>query len=194
MKDATRRLVLSAAFAGFAVAVGYALAQFPNIELVTAIIFLSGYVLGWRNGALIGLVAEGIYSAFNPYGMPPLPVLLAQMLGMCLAGIAGGQVRGFLTTINKKSKPIVLGLTGFAITLVYDFLTTLATAVVLGLGQSSLWGLFAYGSVFYALHLVSNVLIFALVLPVLLRSLPANRFSHEPNAIENPLTSSAPCD
>ena len=36
MNRSTRRLVLSAAFAGLAVALGYALAQFPNIELMTA--------------------------------------------------------------------------------------------------------------------------------------------------------------
>jgi len=194
MKRSTRQLVLSAAFAGLAVAVGYALAQFPNIELVTTIIFLSGYVLGWRNGALIGLVAEGIYSTFSPYGMPPLPVLLAQMLGMCLAGIAGGRLQRILNSGRLQKTRLVLGLAGFSITLFYDLLTTLATAAVLGLGRSSLWGLFAYGGVFYALHLVSNVLIFALLLPVLLRSLPTRRLTGKLNTIENPLTASAPCD
>ena len=69
-------LVRAAIFCAMAIAMGYSLMMIPNIELITVIIFLSGVTLNLWWGALVGLVAMGIYSGLNPLGsglsFPPL--------------------------------------------------------------------------------------------------------------------------
>ena len=88
-------LVRAAIFCAMAIAMGYSLMMVPNIELITVIIFLSGVTLNLWWGALVGLVAMGIYSGLNPLGsglsFPPL--FFAQIIAMSLCGIIGGLLK-----------------------------------------------------------------------------------------------------
>ena len=85
-------LVRASIFCAMAVAMGYSLMMVPNIELITVIVFLSGVTLNIWWGALVGLIAMGIYSGLNPLGsglsFPPL--FIAQVIGMSLCGALGG--------------------------------------------------------------------------------------------------------
>ena len=93
----TIKLTIMANFIAIGVALGYILAFLPNIELVTLVIFLSGYTLGWKSGLFVGFSTEFIYSNFNLYGPAPLHVLTAQVIAMAVAGVAGG----LCSTITK---------------------------------------------------------------------------------------------
>ena len=79
-----------AAFVAITVVLGYVFAFIPNVELVTASIFLSGYLLGSKKGVLIGIVAEFLFSLLNPYGAANPPLLLAQLIAMAIVGYSGG--------------------------------------------------------------------------------------------------------
>lgn len=164
-----REIILMAIFIALAVAGGFFLAQFPNIELVTAIIFLSGMLLGSKRGAFIGAVAEFLYSFFNPYGVAAPPLLLAQISSMALTGAAGGVMRNIF---RHQQPPIgLLGFAGFVLTLIFDLLTTLSFTLFVGTGLAGFLTAITLGLYFYIAHQISNVVIFAVLLPILLRHL-----------------------
>ncbi len=86
-----RRTVRIALFASLAAALGFLLAPVPNIELVTFTLFMGGYALGLRDGAVAGVLAVLLYFGLNPYGsslaFPPL--LVAQILAACAIAALG---------------------------------------------------------------------------------------------------------
>ena len=53
----SRTITLLALWIAVTVALGYALATVPNVELVTASVFLSGYLFGPAAGTLVGVSA-----------------------------------------------------------------------------------------------------------------------------------------
>jgi hypothetical protein len=162
-----RNLILMAIFIALAVAVGQD--PFPNIELVSVTIFLSGMMLGVRRGIIVGAVAEFLFSSFNAYGPAAPPLLIAQMLSMMLAGAAGGLLQNLF---RPRIPPAwLLGVVGFSLTFVYDLLTTVSTIVVVKTGLPGFFAAVATGLYFFLLHQISNTVIFVFLLPVLLRRL-----------------------
>lgn len=167
MQSRYRNLILMAIFIALAVAVGQD--PFPNLELVSATIFLSGMVLGAKRGLIVGVVAEFLFSSFNAYGPAAPPLLIAQIVSMMLVGVIGGFM---LNVFGPRVPPAwLLGITGFALTFVYDLLTTLSTIVIVKTGAPGFLTAVATGIYFFLLHQISNTIIFAFLLPVLLRRL-----------------------
>ncbi|MDZ7288893.1 MAG: hypothetical protein ONB44_04105 [candidate division KSB1 bacterium] len=164
-----REIIFMAIFIALAVAGGYIMAQVPNVELITVIIFLGGIMLGIKRGMIIGAVAEFLYSVLNPYGLAAPPLLGAQILSMILVGAAGGLFRKLAA--QRPPSIWLLGLAGFVLTFMFDLLTTLAFTVIAGLGLAGFLTAVTVGLYFYIVHEVSNVLIFAILLPILLRHL-----------------------
>jgi len=162
-------LTLMSMLTALAAALGFAFAPIPNIELVTSTVFLSGMILGKTRGAAVGVLAEGLYSILNPYGTAPLPMLAAQCTSMGITGFSGGLLGSFLAG-PKGFRFILLGLCGFACTLIFALLTTAAYVAMSGGGAGLVAGLLQ-GLGFYVAHLVSNTLFFMLLIPVLLKGL-----------------------
>jgi hypothetical protein len=162
-----RKIILMSIFTALAVAVGQD--PIPNVELVSATIFLSGVMLGAKYGLAVGAIATFLFSFFNAYGPAAPPLLMAQMLGMMLAGLGGGLLQNFF---GPRVPPgWLLGLIGLTLTFIYDLLTTLSSIVVLKTGWSGFWTAVATGALFFLLHQISNALIFALLLPTFIRRL-----------------------
>ena len=156
---------MSALFAALAVGMGYLFILVPNVEMITATVFIAGGIVGPLHGAVIGLLAELIYSAFNPFGMAIPPLLIVQVL--CFAFI--GYVGGVVSSRNSPSTPLrffVLGVCGFFLTLFYDVATTLSFALfTAGTDLQKLASTFVFGITFYAVHSIGNTLIFVTVVP-----------------------------
>jgi len=170
----TRTLVHTALLIALCVAVGYAFAAIPNVELISACVFASGVWVGPRRGAVVGALAEAMYSGFNPYGVAPPPLYVAQVLGFALIGAVGG----FTAPIFRRQRfgpqvavAAAAGL-GFALTLVYDVLTNLAVWVTVR-ESSSVMAILAGGLSFpFPLaHPLGNTVGFALLVPVVGRAL-----------------------
>ncbi|GAF87161.1 unnamed protein product, partial [marine sediment metagenome] len=83
------RISLISTFTALAIVLGYLLAYLPNIELFTLMIFLSGFILGKRDGVIIGLFSSFIFCFFNPFGPSPIPLLMFQLLHYSLTGLLG---------------------------------------------------------------------------------------------------------
>ena len=100
---------------------------------------------------------------------------------MALIGLSGGMYRtvhtGGLASRLHLVRPdkrrsyftglrfLTMGLFGLGLTLIYDFLTNLATAYVMG----QFWPVMIAAIPFALLHILSNVAIFVILTPVLLK-------------------------
>ena len=110
------------------VGMGYLFILVPNVEMLTATVFIAGGIVGPVYGLIIGLFAELIYSLFNPFGMAMPPLLIAQVLVFSLIGFVGGVV-GRIDIARPVLRWVVLGASGFLLTLIFDVATTLSFAI-----------------------------------------------------------------
>ncbi|MFH1009817.1 MAG: hypothetical protein V1784_01105 [bacterium] len=164
-------LTRMAAFIAVAVVLGYLLAPIPNVELVTATCFAAGVCLGATGGLVVGAMGEFLFAGLHPMGSSIGILLLAQMLGMALAGFVGGKVSSLLTGFQGfASRRILFGL-GAILTFLFDLLTNLAYPLQAGFSLSQTTAVLAAGIGFAAIHIASNALVFALVLPPVLARL-----------------------
>lgn len=170
MNYIVKKISLLGVFVSLGVTLGYGFSYIPNIELVTATVFISGFLLGIRAGFLVGLLTESIYSLFNPYGAAAPPLFIAQVVSMSITGMMGGIIgkgnMGF-----KKRDLITFGLAGLISTVIFASLTTLSFLIFTGLSLKKLLGSFIYGLGFYITHIVSNTIIFILIVPLILNVL-----------------------
>ena len=128
----TQDYVIMAIFIASIIAVGLLFIEIPNVEMVTATIFLAGYALGSQKGLIVAIFGELLFSLLNPFGAPSPPLLVAQLISMGLAGYAGGvlyQLNRRIPALFKKS--VQLGVAGLLLTAFYDFATTFSFAIVL---------------------------------------------------------------
>lgn len=168
MLDPARRIALTACFVGLAV-VGSLIEQIPNFEILTMTVFLSGLMLGPGTGAATGMLSALLFSTFSPYGQAPPPLLLAQIVAIGFSGLAGGLFRPHdLAPLKAR---VLYGACGFCLTLLYDLLTTMSFTLAVDLDLQKFFAMFALGIWFTFLHVASNTLIFALILPILVQRL-----------------------
>jgi hypothetical protein len=161
-----RKLAQMGIFVALAIALKLPLLQIPNVEFFTFVVFSSGYLLGILEGGVVGGLSILIYTTFNPYGFPPLPIALAQVFSMIFIGIFGGLVfkAGFVILV-KLSTLILMGLVGVILTLIYDILTNLAVAYVVG----QFIPVMLAAVPFSLIHIGSNAIIFVVLTPVLFK-------------------------
>jgi len=169
------RITLIATFTALAIVLGYTLAYIPNIEVFTLMIFLSGFIMSKKEGAIIGLLSASIFTFFNSLGTSIiiLPLFIYQLIHYSTTGVLGGLTRDFLR--NKEYfKPtedlyvfrimLLFGFLGAIITIIFDILSTLFFY-----GLDSFVALYLSGIVFTIVHQVGNVLGFVFLLPGLIQ-------------------------
>ncbi len=162
-----KKIILSALFVALAVAMGYAFVLVPNVEMITATVFIAGMIVGPIYGIIVGFTAEFIFSLLNPLGAAAPPLLIAQVLSFSLIGLVGGLV-GMPRTTKMWRHTVLYGCCGFGLTMVYDILTTLSFAVFAVDGDMrKILTIFATGFVFYLAHSAVNTVIFATIVPLL---------------------------
>ena len=167
----TRDVARLAFFVALVAALGFLrqiLLPIPNVELMSLATFIAGAMLGTGAGAVAGAAAMGIYSILNPLGPAPPPVYAAQVAGLALFGIGGGLLA------NQRTRAVVLGAAGFLLTFLYDVLTNLGTAWVMG-ALSDPWPVLAGGLLFGVGHMVWNTIAFALAGPPLVQWIARQR-------------------
>jgi hypothetical protein len=173
MSLSARKLALMGILVALAIALKLPILSVPNVEFFTFIVFSSGFLLGMIEGVAVGVISMSVYTSLvTPYGLPPLPIALAQVLSMALIGFAGGVVFKFDSSafgLNLSSRTIAvivtMGISGFFLTLIYDLITNLATAFVMG----QFIPVMIAAVPFALLHTSSNVVIFVVLSPLLLK-------------------------
>ncbi len=174
----TFRISLIATFTALAIVLGYSLAYIPNIEVFTLMIFLSGFIMGKKEGAIIGLLSASIFTFFNPLGPSPPPLFIYQLIHYSTTGLLGGLTKDFLR--NKEYfKPtedlyifrimLLFGFLGAVITFVFDILSTLFGGFTVSITIDYFIALYLLGIVFTTVHLIGNILVFVFLLPGLIQ-------------------------
>jgi len=172
------RIALIGTFSALAVVLGYMLASIPNIEIFTLMIFLAGFVMNKKEGAIVGLLSSTIFTFFNPFGPSPPPLFFYQLAHYSLTGALGGLTRDYLC--NKKYfKPredlynfqimLIFGVLGGSITFVYDILSTLFGGFIVSIAIEYFIASYLSGIIFTTIHLVGNILVFIFILPGLIQ-------------------------
>ncbi len=168
MRFSARKLAWSGVLIALAIVLKLPILSVPNVEFLTFVIFSSGYLLGMIEGTIIGIISMSIYtSLITPYGLPPLPIAIAQIFSMALVGFAGGLVNRFrlILTFNSYLPYLSMGIAGLALTVIYDLLTNVATAYVMG----QFYPVMVAAIPFAAIHILSNLIIFIIFTPLLLK-------------------------
>ena len=128
------RIALISTFTALSIVLGYLLAYIPNIELFTLIIFLSGFILGKRDGMIIGCLSSFIFCFFNPFGPSPLPLLAFQLTHYSLTGLLGALISDlfqkkilvkFDEDLYRLSIMVIFGFIGAIITLSFQIFSSL---------------------------------------------------------------------
>jgi len=168
------KLVRAAIFTALAIGLGFALLMVPNFEFISVIVFLAGITLGISWGMVVGGTAELIYSILNPFGsglvFPPL--LIAQVVSMIIIGAAGGLLRKvYFKKKFSKWRIASLAVVGFVLTFIFDSLTTLSYPVSAGFDFPQTVGVYVSGIAFTIFHQVSNAIIFAIGIPMVVKQL-----------------------
>jgi len=160
-----------AMFVAVGVAAGWLLSAIPNVELVTAICFSAGFLLGASAGLLTGVLTEALFAGFHPMGSSLGLLLAAQCIGMALVGLTG-YIAARVTGSRRNGLLYAIPVIGFGLlgTLIFDFLTNLAFPLAAGFSVSQTLVSLTIGLPFAAIHLLANAAVFTvIVLPLLPR-------------------------
>ncbi|MEE9377964.1 MAG: hypothetical protein V3V33_08005, partial [Candidatus Lokiarchaeia archaeon] len=154
------------------------LAYIPNIELFTLMIFLSGFILGKRDGMIIGLLSSFIFCFFNPFGASPLPLLAFQLTHYSITGLIGALAGDLLSKkisfesnddLYKLTIMIIFGIIGALITVSFQIFSSLVDVLSYFGTIDEFVPYFLTGIIFTAIHIIGNTLGFIFILPGLIQ-------------------------
>ncbi len=172
------RIALVSTFTALSVVLGYALVFIPNVELFTLTIFLSGFILGKRDGMIVGFLSSIIFTFFNPLGASPLPLLAFQLMYYTSVGLLGAVVHQLLRNktfftpdedLYKISLMVIFGITGGMITTFFQIFSTMVDAISFYGTVDRFLPIFITGIPFTITHLIGNTLGFIFILPGLIQ-------------------------
>jgi hypothetical protein len=170
-----------AVFTALVVGSDFALAPFLNFKLMDVLVFLAAFVFGFRQGASVAILSEGIWSVVSPWGPAGVvtPFLIAGELMFAVGGWAAAKVwGGELKPVSPTS--VFIGATLAICAFVWDFETNAATALIAnwpGLTVGEVAGYELAGFVFPVplAHEVADFLLGSLVAPTALLIIPKLR-------------------
>ncbi|MBM1154294.1 hypothetical protein DRN94_000225 [archaeon] len=167
------RIPLIATFSALAIALNYAFAAIPNVQLFDFIVYLTAFSFGFDIGAGVAVVTWLVYGYLNPWGFF-LPILAATTVSEPIYAIAGtAAARSPRLWKQTRIAALVHALNALWTTLVYDLLTASAYALVF---HVPLLAALLAQIPFTILHLAANIPLFSLtplIASYLDRSLPA---------------------
>jgi hypothetical protein len=137
----------------------------PNVEITSLTVFLAGAVFGVFFGVGLGVLVLLINGFVSPWGFAGL-ILPFQVIGIAIVGLGAGLYRFSRGGSYDSASYAETAVLGAFLTLVYDIVTNLGFAVIIGNGRPDLFtviGVLVAGAIFSAIHVVSNAVIFGLV-------------------------------
>jgi hypothetical protein len=151
--------------------VGQALAGVPNVELVTFLCFVSGYLLGAVLGAVVAACGMGAHSLFNVMGTVVPPVWAAQVASYAIVGAAGGIIGPAIVRAPRRWLGATLAVAvGVGLTILYQVVVNLVSYVTFS-SDVSPWVFIWSGIAFAAVQVAWNAGVFLVALPPTLRVL-----------------------
>ncbi len=173
MKSPLYAMALSAILAALCYVTMLPLIGFYNVFLTLFICFAAGVMLGAGWGFLTGVVGMFLCSYFNPLGVAFPPIMLAQMVGAGFSGLLGGWFGKMLTGRGTSvSLYALMGILGLITALLYHLLVDIVDAWLWG----PFWVRLQVGLISSLVTIISNIIIFIVLYPVLRTLSGAVRF------------------
>jgi hypothetical protein len=168
---ATRITLLACLLTALVYAAGEALAGIPNVEVITLLVFVAGFLLGPGWGTAVGGAGMGAHSLFNALGTVAPPLWVAQVVCYALVGFCGGWMGPRIAALRTRTLQSLASATaGFLLVLLYQLVVntvsfrSFAAQVPLA---TYVWG----GIAFAAVQMVWNAALFFVALPPVLKVL-----------------------
>jgi hypothetical protein len=172
---ATRITLLACLLTALMYAAGQVLAGIPNVEVVTLLAFLSGYLLGPWLGAAVGGAGMGAHSLFNVLGAVAPPVWLSQVAGYAFIGFSGAWIGPRIARIPARTmQAFASAVTAVVLTLIYQLVVNTVSFWAFA-NRVPLWTYVWGGIAFAAVQLVWNAALFFVALPPTVRVLARAR-------------------
>lgn len=166
MKGDGRFAARVALFSALAYVAALVSVYIPNVSLSFIVIFASGALFGFTTGLAVGGLGEFLWTMFNPLGMAPVPMICAQVAGMVLVGGLGAAASGrSYATRATMAGFFWYALFGLAAGLIFQIMVNGADTLLYGRS----WGYLTAGLVFSLATIVSNIVLFPLCYPAVVR-------------------------
>lgn len=118
-------------FTALIVGSDFALSPFVNVKLMDALVFVVGFVFGFKQGAAVAILSEAIWSLISPWGVAGAitPFLVGGELLFAAAGWWASKVWG------ERARPLTpnslfIGAIMLITAFLWDFETNAATALI----------------------------------------------------------------
>ncbi|MFX0107081.1 MAG: hypothetical protein ACFE7R_02260 [Candidatus Hodarchaeota archaeon] len=160
----SRWVSITATMTALALVGNYVLVAIPNVELGSAILFVTGYVFGFEMAAWCVLLVSIIFGAINPWGGFVPQIWITQLVGWLFIAVSGAILGNQPNKRDVVTDYRLLGMLGAFLTLFFDLITNLGWAWAGGLPY---WTVVLSGIPFMIIHIASNTVIFAAVPPQL---------------------------
>lgn len=147
----------------------YALVAIPNLELGSTVLFVTAFIFGPHMAIWSTLIMSLLFGIINPWGGFIPQIWLSQVIGWFYI-ITIGSIMGRKGKDGKRLEPRKweLGITGAVVTFIFEQVTNLGYSVTFGVP----FLLAVTAAVpFTVIHILSNAVIFAQVVPMLDRTL-----------------------
>jgi hypothetical protein len=166
----TRITLLACLLTALMYAVGQLLVL-PNVEAVTLLAFISGYLLGPVWGAVVGGAGMGAHSLFNVMGAALPPVWIAQVVCYAFIGWCGAWFGPRIVRIEARTaQALCAALAGVVLCLLYQLVVNVASFRAFA-AHVPLWKYVWAGVGFAAVQIVWNAALFFVAAPPMLRVL-----------------------
>lgn len=155
-----------ALFSALAYILALASVYIPNVSLSFIAVFASGALFGRNTGMTVGGLSMFLWTVFNPLGMAPVPISIAQIIGMTMVGALGSAVHRSMVMKEVSPRGFVgFAFFGLASGLIYQILVSLVSAWLFG----PFWASLSAGLVFTLATIISNGLIFPACYPAIVK-------------------------
>jgi hypothetical protein len=156
----SRQVAILANMTALALLGNYALVGIPSVEIGSVVIFITSLLFGLSMGMSCALLTSIIFAAFNPWG-PFIPqIWIAQVIGWMYIAAVGGLPKPKQPDLYQGRTKMFIA--GAYLTLVFDLVTNMGYAIVFNVPYilANIIGL-----PFMIVHVISNAIIMALVVP-----------------------------
>jgi hypothetical protein len=141
----------------------YTLVTIPNVELGSVILFVTAFLFGARMGLWSTLLMSVVYGSINPWGGFIPQIWFSQVVGWLFIVSVGALMGVKGPRLNRSAtNALELGLVGAIVTLMFDLTTNLGYSWAFGVPYDAA---LVAGFPFLVLHVFSNALIFAAIVP-----------------------------
>jgi hypothetical protein len=172
---ATRITLLACLLTALVYAAGEALAGVPNVEVITLLVFVSGFLLGPWWGAVVGGAGMGAHSLFNALGTAAPPVWVTQVLCYAFTGFCGAWIGPRIAALGTRTaQSLASAAAGIALVVFYQLAVNVASFVAFA-AHVPLWTYVWGGLAFAAIQVVWNAALFFVTLPPSLKVLARAR-------------------